>query len=174
MEPPDKKLIRAARGGDAKAADLLVRRYWDEAWRAALAISGRREIANDATQDAFERVLKALGRVDEERPFGAYLHRVVVNRTLDLLKAERRTVWIDDHHDVLLADADLGEEAALLAAVGHLPEDRRVPVVLRYLFGYRPSEIGEILDLPEGTVSSRLARGLAQLRKEMEADSRRL
>lgn len=139
-----------------------------------MALSGRREIANDATQDAFERVLKNLSRVDENRPFGAYLHRIVINRTLDLLKAENRRAGPEGRDDPVAPAAGLSEEASFLEAVQHLPEDRRVPVVLRYLFGYRPLEIAEILEIPEGTVSSRIARGLAQLREELEADRGRL
>lgn len=169
MRPSDSDLIRAARRGDRDAANTLVERYWTGAWRASLAISGRPELANDATQDAFERILKALSRVDEKRPFGAYLHRTVVNRTLDLLKREDRYRPFDDQDDLAGPGVELGGDAEFLQAVQHLPEDRRVPIVLRYLFGYRPPEIAEILGLPEGTISSRMARGLAQLRQELEA-----
>lgn len=174
MQPSDSDLIRAARGGDREAANLLVERYWAGAWRASFAISGRSELANDATQDAFERILKALGRIDEKRPFGAYLHRTVVNRTLDLLRIEDRQLPLEDRDELAIPAGELSEETEFLQAVQHLPEDRRVPIVLRYLFGYRPPEIAELLGLPEGTISSRMARGLSQLRQELEAQRGRL
>lgn len=168
MHLPDDKLIRAARKGDSDAADALARRYWQAAWKASFALSGNRDIADDATQDAFERVLRGLGRVDERRPFGAYLHRVVINRTLDLLKARKRTTILADRAE---ADERLDSSLDRMSfeqIVSRLPEERRVPLVMRHLLDYRPAEIAEILGIPEGTVSSRISRALDELRSGLE------
>src|SRR5919108_1427547 len=88
----DAKLVRLARSGSRDAAAELFSRHWRSAWRAAYAITGRRELADDVAQDAFERAFAALARFDEGRPFGPWLYRIVFNRCLDLLRAERRMV----------------------------------------------------------------------------------
>src|SRR2546421_3827053 len=86
----DAKLAELARTGSRDAAAELFARHWRPAWRAAYAITGRRELADDVAQDAFERAFAALARFDERRPVAPWLHRVVANRCLDLLRAERR------------------------------------------------------------------------------------
>src|ERR671934_206491 len=86
----DAKLVQLARRGSRAAAAELFARHWRAAWRAAYVIAGRREMADDVAQDAFERAFAALSRFDEGRPFGAWLNRIVVNRSLDLLRRERR------------------------------------------------------------------------------------
>lgn len=166
VETPDGVLIRAARKGDRDAANELAARHWDDAWRAAYAITGRAELADDATQDAFERALTHLSRMDERRPFRPWLHRIVVNRTLDLLRAERRRATVELTEDVE-GPVDHDEYAAFITLVGRLPLDRRVPLVLRYLLEYTPAEIAELTDTPVGTVSSRLSRGLSDLRSTL-------
>src|SRR5918912_2312355 len=88
----DARLVELARGGSRDAAAALFDRHWPGAWRAAYGVTGRRELADDVAQDAFERAFAALGRFDERRPFAPWLHRIVVNRCLDLLRSERRLV----------------------------------------------------------------------------------
>src|ERR687885_2550086 len=88
----DARLVELARTGSREAAAELFSRHWPAAWRAAYGITGRREMADDVAQDAFERAFAALARFDERRPFGPWLYRIVVNRCLDLLRTERRMV----------------------------------------------------------------------------------
>ncbi len=162
--------MRRARRGDREAASLLFRRYWRDAWRTAYAITGRRSLADDVAADGFERAFAALARFDDRRPFGPWLHRIVANRALDLLRAERRLSdeELPDMPD--LAPAHATGDRGLLAAVGELSLERRVVVVLRYGVGMTPKQIAEALALPVGTVNSRLARALEQLRETLEVE----
>jgi len=166
----DAKLVQLARRGSRDAAAELFARHWRSAWRAAYVLSGRRELADDVAQDAFERAFAALGRFDERRPFGPWLHRIVINRCLDLLRTERRMAASDvelgriEWHDVASGDRDL------LEAIADLSLQRRVVVVLRYGLGYTPTAIAELLDVPVGTVNSRLARALDDLRRRYEVN----
>src|SRR5919201_1590524 len=166
----DAKLVELARRGSREAAAQLFDRHWGGAWRAAYAITGRREMADDVAQDAFERAFAALARFDQRRPFAPWLHRIVVNRSLDLLRRERRLVG----GDVELEASEWGDprlaDQELLQAVAQLSIQRRVVVVLRYGLGYTPKMIAELLDLPVGTVHSRLARALEELRAEYEVN----
>ena len=80
----DAELVGRAREGSRDAAAELFARHWPDAWRVARAVTGRRDMADDVAQDAFERAFAALGRFDRRRPFAPWLHRIVVNRSLDL------------------------------------------------------------------------------------------
>jgi RNA polymerase sigma-70 factor (ECF subfamily) len=163
----DARLVRAARDGSSDAAGELFARHWRGAWRAAYALSGRRALADDVAQDAFERAFAALSRFDRRRPFGPWLHRIVVNRSLDLLRSERRLVGLEAVERLEGEWRDQpAEDRALLEAIQGLSPQRRVVVVLRYGLGYAPPEIAGLLDLPIGTVHSRLARALDDLRAQ--------
>src|SRR5919202_2998780 len=126
----DAKLVELARDGWRDAAAELFARHWRPAWRAAYAITGRRELADDVAQDAFERAFAALGRFDARRPFAPWLHRIVTNRCLDLLRAERRLAG-DAELERLEALESRGGDAELLEAVAALSLQRRVVVLLR-------------------------------------------
>jgi RNA polymerase sigma-70 factor (ECF subfamily) len=169
-EPSDRELVQGARRGDRDAAAALFQRHWRDAWRAAYAVTGRRALADDVAADAFERAFAALGRFDERRPFGPWLHRIVANRALDLLRAERRLA--DDELPEIpdIVPDHRGGDRGLLGAVAELPLERRIVAVLRYGVGMTPKEIASALDLPVGTVNSRLARALEQLRETLEVE----
>jgi RNA polymerase sigma-70 factor (ECF subfamily) len=169
-ESSDRDLVRRARRGDRDAAADLFRRYWRDAWRAAFAITGRRALADDVAADGFERAFAALDRFDERRPFGPWLHRIVANRALDILRMERRlsAEELPDTPDV--APVRAADDRSLLTVVADLPLERRVAVVLRYGVGMTPKQIAETLDVPVGTVNSRLARALEQLRESLEVE----
>lgn len=176
MQPSDAsddRLIVDAREGSREAGGELFRRYWPSAWRTAYAITGRRALADDIAQDAFERAFAALSRFDERRPFAPWLHRIVTNRALDLLRSERRLVGGEAAFDHLEAPAADGTDRDLLEAVSRLPLQRRVVVILRYGVGLAPTEIAGILDIPTGTVNSRLARALEELRAHQVSDVQR-
>jgi len=173
--PTDGELVVRARTGSRDAAAELFSRHWAGAWRMARAVTGRRDMADDVAQDAFERAFAALSRFDERRPFAPWLHRIVVNRSLDLMRSERRLVGIDSIERIEGEWRDAGaEDRALLQAVSGLSPQRRVAIVLRYGVGLAPAEIADLLGLPVGTIHSRLARGLEDLRGlEKERDAER-
>lgn len=164
----DRALIRGARRGSQDDAAQLFERYWPQAWKAAYAITRRRALADDVAQDAFERVFGALDRFDERRPFAPWLHRIVVNRALDLLRTERRLVPLDATPEPGGNDEPADDDGAAVAALAALTPERRAVVVLRHLLGYTPPEIADILGMPVGTVNSRLGRALVDLRAAME------
>jgi RNA polymerase sigma-70 factor (ECF subfamily) len=167
----DGELIGRVERGSREAAEELFDRHWRSAWRVAMAVTGRADLAEDAAQDGFERVFCHLHRFDRSRPFAPWLHRIVANRSLDLLRRERRLTTLEPESlvDATWRDA-AGEDRELLDAVAVLPPQRRAVVVLRYGLGYTPTEIGQMLDLPVGTVNSRLARALDQLRAHSEGE----
>ena len=119
-------------------------------------------------EKGLERALARRDRFDERRPFGPWLHRIVANRCVDLLRAERRLAAEDGVEPAVFEPDHRAGDRGLLATVECLSLERRLVVVLRYGVGMTPKQIAGALDLPVGTVNSRLARSLEQLRESFE------
>ncbi len=167
-------LVRAAQAGSERAVEELFARHWPDAYRAALLIAHDRAAAEDIAQEAFLSALRALPRFDRRRPLRPWLHRIVVNRAIDWARARRLRQEVDvDALPEFAAppvadDLGLGELGAALARLS--PEHRAV-VVMRYLLELTPGEIAAVLELPRGTVNSRLRRGLDALGGALEEES---
>jgi RNA polymerase sigma-70 factor (ECF subfamily) len=163
-------LIRQARDGSPDAVEALVRRHWEAAHRTAFLIVRDAGAAEDIAQDAMLAAIRAMDGFDRRRPFRPWLHRIVVNRSLDLLRARAtRPELITAAGPMETADeveSKFSDE--LLAALGALEPQERALVVLRHVLDYSSSEIGKVLDLPPATVRTRLRRALGRLRELLE------
>ena len=158
--------MREAQRGSAAALEELFRAHWARAYRAALLVVGDAAAAEDIAQESFLAAVRALDRFDRRRPFGPWLHRIVVNRAIDWARARslRREIGVDGLAEPAVVDRESGGRADELAvALASLGVEQRAVIVLRYLLDYTPGEIAELLDLPRGTVNSRLRRGLDRL-----------
>jgi RNA polymerase sigma-70 factor (ECF subfamily) len=161
----DRELLRAVRDGSDAAAEALIGRHWDRAYRIAYGILGDAHAAEDVTQEAMLSLLANVGRFDTRRPFGPWLHRIVSNRALDWLRGRNRRAEVAPL--VAPAASEPPSDPALATALASLPPEQRAVVVLRHLGGYGTNEIARMLGLPRGTVGSRLRRGLDQLRAQL-------
>lgn len=161
----ERALVRGAQRGSASAIEALFRLHWARAHRAAYLVVHDAAAAEDIAQEAFLAAVRNLDRFDRGRPFGPWLHRIVVNRAIDWTRARQLRA------EAALQDAPAPEQAlvddSLLAALAALPPDHRAVIVLRHLLEYTPGEIAELLGLPRGTVNSRLRRGLDSLRDSL-------
>jgi RNA polymerase sigma-70 factor, ECF subfamily len=164
-ERSDRELLRAVRDGSDAAAEALVGRHWDRAYRIAYGILGDAHAAEDVTQEAMLSLLANVGRFDTRRPFEPWLHRIVSNRALDWLRGRNRRAEVAPL--VAPAPSEPPSDPALATALASLPPEQRAVVVLRHLGGYGTNEIARMLGLPRGTVGSRLRRGLDQLRAQL-------
>jgi RNA polymerase sigma-70 factor (ECF subfamily) len=167
----ERKLIRAAQHGSEEALAELYSAHWARAHRAAYLVVHDAAAAEDIAQDAFLAAVDALDRFDRRRPFGPWLHRIVINRAIDWARREalRRKVAEPDSQ----ASSEGPAEAVggdLMEALAQLPAEQRAVVVLRHLLDYTPGEIAKMLDLPRGTVNSRLRRSLDRLRTLVEVE----
>jgi RNA polymerase sigma-70 factor (ECF subfamily) len=151
------------RSYSASGLEALFRAYWPRAYRAAYLITRDSAAAEDVAQEAFLAAVRSLDRFDRRRPFGPWLHRIVANRAIDWARA--RTLRAEAELGELPAppDPEGGDPRGLARALAELPPEQRAVIVLRYLLEYTPGEIAELLDLPRGTVNSRLRRGLDAL-----------
>jgi len=158
-------LVRAARRGSEQAVEELFARHWSAAYRAALLVTGDRAAAEDIAQEAFLAALRALPSFDLRRPLRPWLHRIVVNRAIDWSRARalRNEVPAGTAADPSAPAAPAPLDDAIAVALETLGPEQRAVIVLRYLLEFTPGEIARILDLPRGTVNSRLRRGLDTL-----------
>jgi len=166
----DAELVRAAVAGDRGALDALLTRHVDRLHAVCRRICGADD-AFDATQHALISITRSITRFDGRAAFTTWSHRIAVNAALDeVRRARRRAAPASDHleaHDAPTPPAAGPERVAdrldLEAALAALPEDFRIAVVLRDVADLDYAEIATTLDIPIGTVRSRIARGRAAL-----------
>ncbi|NND75228.1 MAG: sigma-70 family RNA polymerase sigma factor [Ilumatobacter sp.] len=176
----DEALVAAAQGGDRSALDQLLRRHYDRVYAVCRRVTGSASDADDACQEALIKITRALPRFDGRSAFGTWAYRIATNASLDELRRRKRrpaphTVTEDDQREVVDAMAAKRVEAiedrlALDDALGELAEDFRAAVVLRDVIDLDYAEIAEILDVPVGTVKSRIARGRSALAATLRLD----
>jgi RNA polymerase sigma-70 factor (ECF subfamily) len=162
----ERSLIRGALAGSEGDLELLFRRHWPRAYRAAFLIVHDHAAAEDIAQEAFLAAIRRLERFDRRRPFGPWLGAIVANRAIDWLRARKARRETDDAGLNHASSAELTAgpySQEVLAALGTLSPEHRAVVVMRYVLEYTPGEIARALELPRGTVNSRLRRGLDAL-----------
>jgi len=176
-DAPDERLVQRFLAGDAGAFTELVTRHERRVYGLCLRILGDREDAADATQDAFLVVVRKLEQFRGESAFSTWLHRVTVNVCYDhLRKTRRRPVLhrldddrpepetgppVPDHADAVAVSHDVA------AALAEVPEGFRVALVLADVQDLPYEEIARVLDVPVGTVKSRVHRGRIALAQAM-------
>ena len=184
--PSDEELVRRFNSGDTEAYSELVLRYQDRIFTLCLRWMRDRQVAEEVAQDVFIAAFRALPRFRGDAKFSTWLFRIAVNHCKNrrLYKRRRR----HDQHEPLegqpredgperqLPSADPGTDRALhrseassilQEALEHMDESYRTILVLRDIQGLPYEEISDILDLPRGTVKSRLHRARAQLARTL-------
>lgn len=176
---PDGDLIRRLQQGDLDALGVLFERYRTRVYRTALAIVRDPVVAEDILQDCFLKVHHNAERLDTERPLAPWLYRVTVNLSYTWLARGKNRRASLDMVDRLIspmkqAPDQVTEQSELRQnvrkAIEALHIDQRVVVVLYYLNGLSLQDIAEILDLPVGTVKSRLYYARENLRGKLGAN----
>jgi RNA polymerase sigma-70 factor (ECF subfamily) len=162
-------LVADSLQGDRAAYDRLVAAYQDRIYQAAYRITGHREDAWDAAQEAFLRAFRALRGFRGEASFATWMTRIAVNAALDVVRrrpahspvpADLTSEGGDPTDDLLRRD----QQHRVQQAIAGLPPDYRAVVVLRDVQGLRYDEISRVLGVPVGTVRSRLSRARESLR----------
>jgi RNA polymerase sigma-70 factor (ECF subfamily) len=168
----DTTLARLAASGDSNALDVLLARHVDRVHTICRRILGNSEDALDATQEALIAVSRGIARFDERAAFTTWLYRVTTNAALDELRRRgRRPMPSETLVEATVAATDgpdaAGDRIDIDAALARIPEEFRVAVVLRDLCDLDYAQIADVLDVPPGTVRSRIARGRAALAVEL-------
>ena len=167
--------VRGAQRGSVSDLEALFRHHWPRAYRAAYLVVHDSAAAEDIAQEAFLAAVRTLDRFDRRRPFGPWLHRIVVNRAIDWSRARTLRRESGDaalEHVAAAASSDHPHAQTLAAALAELSPEHRAVIVLRHLLDYTPGEIAELTGLPRGTVNSRLRRGLDHLAARLDEELR--
>ncbi|MCD6554328.1 MAG: RNA polymerase subunit sigma-24 [Chloroflexi bacterium] len=178
----DRLLIARTRQGDYAAFEALYNKYKGQVYRTALAIVRDQGAAEDILQDCFIKVYTHIDRIDSSLPLIPWLYRVTVNLSYNWVTRRKR--WLTPLENVIdrltTAPRTSPEQAveedelqrAVQEAIYSLNFEQRVVLILFYLSNFSIREIAYILDVPEGTVKSRLHYGRANLRQKLLGDRR--
>ena len=172
----DKALVERFRNGDREAFTELVIRYQRPIYNAAFWVLRRPEDASDVTQNVFLRVAERLDDYDPRYKFFSWIYRIAVNESLNMLRRGKREEQIDDDAEFPGSDGDDPERrlgaaevsARLRAALLRLPTAARMVMTLRHFSDCSYEEIGQILDIDEKTVKSRLYEARQRLREMLK------
>lgn len=180
---PDVEAVARARRGDHEAFRVLVERYQGRAWRLAQRILGDPDRARDAVQEGFLKAYASLDRFEGRSGFYTWLYRLVFNQCIDMQRRDRsgrHVEWNDEVAGELefaataasaasgepAAEAERGElREALIRAVAALPDDARRTLLLREVHGLSYAAIAKALEIPKGTVMSRLHHARRRVRE---------
>ena len=173
----DAALVEAAQSGDRFALDQLLRRHYDRVYAVCRRVVGSHRDADDACQEALIKITRSVPRFDGRSSFGTWAYRIATNAALDELRKRRRRPMPHDDDNPEVADlrgarnVELVEERlALDEALEQLSDDLRSAVVLRDVVDLDYQEIADTLDIPVGTVKSRIARGRAALANRLRIE----
>jgi RNA polymerase sigma-70 factor (ECF subfamily) len=188
----DDALVLAAQGGDRAALETLLRRHQDRVHALCRRVTGSDDDALDATQEALIAVVRGIGRFDGRSSFSTWVYRVSTNAALDELRRRRRRPVPGLPEENQVADGGsapagrrtpevqpdrVGAVDARLdvdEALRRLPPEQRAAVVLRDLLDLDYAEIAEVLEVPVGTVRSRIARGRGAVADMLRAPGNRV
>jgi len=178
-DTPDGLLVGRVCQGDLDALGQLYDLYRNQVFRTALAITRNRETAEDILQEVFLKLYRYAGRIDRTLSLGPWLYRVTVNLCYTSLSRQKR--WLTALEDVIEnivappsracpeRKAEQGElQTVVQQAIDLLSPNQKVVIVLHYLTDLSLKEIAEILQVPEGTIKSRLYYGRENLRRRLD------
>ena len=147
---------------DEREFSMRVRAMTDRLWRVAWSVTRSGADADDAVQEALLRAWRRIGSLRDGALFETWLTRILINEARRILRRRWLTGEANVSRPELVKNADLSD------AIGSLPLQLRIPVILHYMEGYRTDEIAQMLRLPGGTVRSRLRRARMMLRTILE------
>ncbi|MCY9185351.1 RNA polymerase sigma factor SigW [Bacillus halotolerans] len=184
MEMMIKKRIKQVKKGDQNAFADIVDIYKDKIYQLCYRMLGNVHEAEDITQEAFIRAYVNIDSFDINRKFSTWLYRIATNLTIDRIRKKKPDYYLDAEvagtegltmYSQIAADGVLPEDAVVSLELSHtiqqkilkLPDKYRTVIVLKYIDELSLIEIGEILNIPVGTVKTRIHRGREALRKQL-------
>jgi RNA polymerase sigma-70 factor, ECF subfamily len=169
-------LIAKACRGDGGALALLLREHYLPVKKYLITVTFDRALAEDLTQETMIRAIKRIGQYEGRSRFSTWLMAIATHLYLDVLRRRKREGEVQAAvSTVLLTDRPAGAATDpawedLIIRLQQLPRDVALPVVLKHYYGYTYEEIAGWMDLPAGTVKSRIHNGIRALRKELIVD----
>lgn len=181
MKMSEAELVKRILSGEKQLFAQLIEQYQRPIYNLAYRMVGHRDDAMDLAQETFLRAFKGIHTYNLERPFAPWLYRIATNLCIDHCKKRKiKTVPLiiqdDEGNEMERSIADVGtepgsrviikeQERELFKAMLELPEKFRVPLILRHIHNYSYEEIGEVMEIPPGTVKTWIFRGRNQLKE---------
>ena len=173
----DELLIMRCQDGDQVALGELVDRWQGRFVGHACRMTGQPDAARDAVQEAWLAIVRSLGRLDDPARFAPWAYRIVSNKCVDWVRKQGRRRELDRElvaekrrEEKIDRTSEDGEQARVLEALHSLPPERQALLSLYYLDGFSVREIADILEIPAGTVKSRLFHARNELKIALEGE----
>lgn len=176
----EKRLIARAKEGDMEAFERLVRRYQQSIYYICRRMTGVHQTADDMSQETFIKAYFSLSRFKDEMNFFSWLRKIAINNSLNYLKSHKREELLGERENTITENAsstlqELPQETLLRnrleqkfrKALDALPADQKTIFILRFYQNLSYKEIAQTLNLPNGTVMSRLNRARKKIRSLM-------
>ncbi|SDX44318.1 RNA polymerase sigma factor SigY [Paenibacillus sp. CF384] len=169
------QLVKRAVRGDDHALSTLLRSHYTLLYRYMLKVTMNKAMAEDLVQDTMLKAIEKIGTFRKQSKFSTWLISIATRRYIDEMRKQQREQKWQTQEQALQsirfhAAMQQQEWPDALDVLGALSYEIRVPILLKYYYGYAYEEIASWLDIPVGTVKSRLHNGLKQLRKELNED----
>ncbi len=166
------RLIKKAVRGDSLALSELLRQHYAFLYQYTLKITMNKNRAEDITQETMLKAIEKIASFQGKAKFSTWLITIASRLYVDRIRQmEREKQWLQEEkslHGIRYESfRRMNDWPEALQALGELNSELRIPVLLKYYYGYAQEEIAKMLDIPAGTVKSRLHNGLKQLRKEL-------
>ncbi len=177
----ERMLIVKAKSGDSQAYEVLVRKYQRNIYGLCHRMTGAHQSADDLSQETFVKAFFSLSKFKEDMNFFAWIRRIAVNSTLNYLKRRNRERPLDEKHPQAAANPDsqarMPEQKleqkrmaqTFRQALQSLPADQRAVFILKVYEDQSYRDIAETMNIPHGTVMSRLCRARRKLRQALSA-----
>ncbi len=165
----DEALVQQAKSGNSRAFKDIVEKHQSVISRVCVSMLGNTADAEDVGQETFIRFYKSLNQYKAESSLGTYLTRIAINLSLNELRRRKSKNWLvfkqQYENNAMLKDESLARDNNELVnmALMQLDSSYRSVIVLRHIEGYSTKETAQILELPQGTILSRLSRGQKKL-----------
>jgi len=156
------KLIREAKRGNAEAFTELIQMQTQSMYKASRAILHNDEDVADAISETILTCWEKMGQLRQDKYFRTWLIRILINKSNDILRKREDLFYTNEMPEIPATDNNF-ENVEWKEALNSLSERYRLVIMLYYVEGFKTSEISQILDMPESTVRTRLARGRERL-----------
>jgi len=175
----DEYLAASARAGDRVAFDQLAERWQPKLYAHACRLTGNAELARDVVQEGWADIVKGLPRLNDAAVFPAWAYRIIARRVADAIRrAQRDRKLVRNYGAEALTQTASSTEMETVAdrtplsqAIAKLPPEQRAAVALFYTEDFSIAEIAAALNIPAGTVKTRLMHARRKLRRALEGET---
>lgn len=171
-------LVMRAKTGDRAGFDLLARHYEKRLLAFAVRLTGDREMAREAAQEAWADMCVGLHKLSDTRAFNGWAYKIVSRKCVDQIRKSQKRRKIKDaiESEPIISGstidraANLSDQQVILRLIADLPQDQRLTMILFYSEDLNVAEIAHIMDVPNGTVKSRLSLARNKIRAQLKGD----